>query len=117
VIEIDTCFVVTRGVRKTYSKIDMQKARVLVAEGRARFVSKHTIEVMLARQDFRESILVRDKYTCFYCGKYGDTIDHKVPRSKGGFSTPKNCVCACYDCNQDKGSMNLKDFMYLTNYN
>lgn len=33
---------------------------------------------------FKKKIIKRDKYTCFYCGKYGYTIDHLIPRSAGG---------------------------------
>ncbi|TXH11879.1 MAG: HNH endonuclease [Spirochaetes bacterium] len=50
----------------------------------------------------RNNILKRDKYTCAYCGRYGDTIDHINPVSKGGETSWMNCVTACYDCNSLK---------------
>ncbi len=55
----------------------------------------------------RRGVLVRDNFTCAYCGKYGDTIDHVVPSSKGGASSYENCVTACHSCNNKKGDKTL----------
>ena len=49
---------------------------------------------------------IKDKWEnkCAYCGCDEHlTIDHIVPRSKGGPDFTKNCLCACHTCNQDKG--------------
>jgi 5-methylcytosine-specific restriction endonuclease McrA len=40
---------------------------------------------------------------CGYCGKDATTIDHILPRSRGGRNTWKNTVAACTVCNQRKG--------------
>jgi len=51
-------------------------------------------------------ILERDKYVCQYCGPTGPkatTIDHVLPRSRGGTSSPNNLVACCFKCNQRKG--------------
>lgn len=51
-------------------------------------------------------ILERDKYVCQYCGPDGNkatTIDHVLPKSRGGGSNPGNLVAACFKCNQKKG--------------
>jgi 5-methylcytosine-specific restriction endonuclease McrA len=45
------------------------------------------------------AILQRDKHTCGYCGSFGNTVDHIVPKSRGGKETWGNCVTACSDCN------------------
>lgn len=50
----------------------------------------------------REGVLLRDRYTCAYCGGYGDTIDHVVPESRGGENTWFNLVAACSECNGRK---------------
>ena len=43
------------------------------------------------------------KYKCAYCGSNKElTIDHVVPRSKGGTDFTKNVVCCCHSCNQSK---------------
>ena len=54
----------------------------------------------------RRNLFKRDHYTCQYCsvqpGPEELTIDHVVPRSRGGASTWENCVLACDDCNKRK---------------
>jgi 5-methylcytosine-specific restriction endonuclease McrA len=54
----------------------------------------------------RRNIYKRDRYTCQYCGAQPAmdelTIDHVVPRSKGGVSSWGNCVLACFGCNKRK---------------
>ena len=48
----------------------------------------------------------RDEWTCAYCGDIVSSetcsIDHVLPRSKGGRSTYENTVCACKPCNYKK---------------
>jgi len=53
----------------------------------------------------RRNILRRDRYTCQYCGRQGGelTVDHVLPRSRGGRSTWENLVAACRSCNLKKG--------------
>ncbi len=53
----------------------------------------------------RKNILKRDGYKCAYCGRSDLplTIDHVIPRSKGGKETWENLVTACYRCNNKKG--------------
>jgi 5-methylcytosine-specific restriction endonuclease McrA len=57
----------------------------------------------------RRNIYMRDHYTCQYCGvkppKEELTIDHILPRSRGGRSNWENVVLACQSCNSRKGSM------------
>ena len=53
----------------------------------------------------KKNILVRDKFTCAYCGEKGNEVDHVIPKSHGKeFSgiTWENCVCACSSCNRTK---------------
>jgi 5-methylcytosine-specific restriction endonuclease McrA len=53
----------------------------------------------------RRNILHRDSHTCQYCGNTGDglTLDHVMPRSRGGGDTWENIVTACVRCNVKKG--------------
>ncbi len=52
----------------------------------------------------RHNVFKRDAYACQYCGTSKDlTLDHLVPRSKGGKSTWTNLVTACKSCNARKG--------------
>jgi hypothetical protein len=50
----------------------------------------------------RQGVLRRDKFRCGYCGRRATTIDHVLPRSRGGKNTWSNCVAACFACNQKK---------------
>jgi len=50
----------------------------------------------------REKVLQRDRYTCAYCGSRADTVDHVLPRSRGGGDTWFNLVAACQPCNGRK---------------
>lgn len=54
----------------------------------------------------RKNIFKRDRYTCQYCGDQPGpeelTIDHVMPRSRGGTSTWENCLLACVACNKRK---------------
>ena len=52
----------------------------------------------------RQNIFKRDNFQCQYCGtKENLTLDHVVPRAKGGKSTWANLVTACKRCNAMKG--------------
>ncbi|WP_026464796.1 HNH endonuclease [Adhaeribacter aquaticus] len=52
----------------------------------------------------RHNIMRRDQYQCLYCGSTKNlTLDHMVPRSKGGGSSWTNLVTACMRCNTKKG--------------
>ncbi|WP_348539851.1 MULTISPECIES: HNH endonuclease [Spirulina sp. CCY15215] len=53
----------------------------------------------------RREVLRRDKNTCQYCGsKHKLTLDHVIPRSKGGKHVWDNVVIACEGCNSKKGA-------------
>lgn len=56
----------------------------------------------------RRTVLARDQYTCQYCGdapgRADLTLDHVVPRSRGGATEWDNVVAACRPCNQRKGN-------------
>ena len=61
----------------------------------------------------RKNILIRDENTCQYCAKtFWDsdlTLDHVMPKSKGGTSTWTNVVSACKPCNQKKRDYLVED--------
>src|SRR5215470_3335299 len=54
----------------------------------------------------RKPFLRRDGYTCQYCNRRGErlTVDHVVPRSRGGETSWVNVVAACLRCNLRKGN-------------
>ncbi|MBO0721862.1 MAG: HNH endonuclease [Blastocatellia bacterium] len=55
----------------------------------------------------RHRILARDHYRCQYCGIRGTafdlTLDHILPRSRGGRTVAENLVASCRQCNSRKG--------------
>jgi len=56
----------------------------------------------------RNNIFLRDDYTCQYCGKeYNEkhlSLDHVVPRSKGGKTNWLNIITSCKPCNTKRGA-------------
>ncbi|HUC93686.1 MAG TPA: HNH endonuclease [Paenibacillus sp.] len=97
--------------RRWNQETDLETAVTLVNEHAAVVVNRHTIRRLYSNKAFRKYILTRDRYTCHFCGEYGDTIDHVLPRAKGGHTTPVNCVTACNLCNQSKADRDLDEFM------
>jgi len=80
----------------------------------------------------RMNIFRRDSYRCLYCGSpYDLTIDHIIPRSKGGGDSWDNLATACQNCNTKKGNRTPAEaemhllhepfrpsyIMYLSNFN
>jgi 5-methylcytosine-specific restriction endonuclease McrA len=53
----------------------------------------------------RREVFARDHHTCQYCGRVGSdmTLDHVLPRHRGGGHTWENLVTACKPCNHRKG--------------
>ena len=59
----------------------------------------------------KKNLIQRDNYTCQYCGYKGKNLsmDHVIPRSKGGEDTWENVTTACISCNVKKGSRTPKE--------
>ena len=74
----------------------------------------------LARKRFRESIFEEWNWHCAYCDRQLDnqtaTIDHIIPKHKGGHNTRNNLVCSCQPCNQKKGSSAWKNWYEQTSH-
>jgi 5-methylcytosine-specific restriction endonuclease McrA len=101
-----------------------QRALILLFKGKAELVAaseklinrKYTLphvirlarQVRIPRQNViltRKNIYLRDNHTCQYCGKKTGqlTVDHIMPRSRGGVESWQNMVAACVRCNNKKG--------------
>lgn len=65
----------------------------------------------LARKKFRQSIFEAWEWKCAYCDRQlcsdTATIDHIVPKHKGGHSSRNNLACCCNACNSSKASQKL----------
>jgi 5-methylcytosine-specific restriction endonuclease McrA len=61
------------------------------------------------RKITRRAVFARDDWTCQYCGSRSNlTVDHVIPRSKGGPSSWENIVASCAPCNRRKGDALLR---------
>ena len=64
----------------------------------------------------RHKIFSRDRFRCLYCGKdcapTDITLDHVLPKSRGGDSSPSNLVTCCKNCNTLKSDLSLEEFGY-----
>jgi len=57
----------------------------------------------------RRGVFARDGHSCQYCGNRAETLDHVVPRSRGGSHTWDNVVAACRPCNVGKADRLLHE--------
>ena len=95
-----------------------RRAHVLVWKGKAEVVP-HVIRLLqyvrvpraVKRRISRRALFARDGWKCVYCGTAGGrlTLDHVIPRSKGGDSVWENVVTACAPCNLRKGDRLLEE--------
>ena len=72
-----------------------------------------------ARRKFRQSIFESWEWKCAYCGEDLDidsaTIDHILPKFKGGHNVKSNMLCSCSKCNRSKGSSLLEEWYKPSN--
>ena len=119
VLNQDYSFLNVCSVQRAISLVYQGKAEIVKAADRImkNFENTWTIArplviriFKLIRQIFSKSvpysksnIITRDG-VCMYCGSDENlTVDHVIPKSKGGKSTWENCVAACQKCNNKKG--------------
>jgi 5-methylcytosine-specific restriction endonuclease McrA len=112
-----------------------RRALVLILKGVARSEEEHAILLHAARVRVpmpsvirlleyrriphqtralsRKNILLRDRNTCQYCSTCLPanelTLDHVIPRSRGGVSTWENLVACCHSCNRRKGNQMIHE--------
>lgn len=112
------------NVRRAVVLLDKQKAVVIEQNGhivtseRAKIASPTVIRLAYhikrprpVVKMTRKEVLLRDDHTCQYCGKRGHdlTLDHVIPRHRGGEHTWENVVAACKVCNHRKGGRTVKE--------
>jgi 5-methylcytosine-specific restriction endonuclease McrA len=61
----------------------------------------------------RRAVFTRDGSTCVYCGSSATSIDHVVPRSRGGTHSWDNVVAACRRCNHTKADRSLAEMGWV----
>lgn len=63
----------------------------------------------------RAALMHRDRFRCAYCGGKAETIDHVLPRSRGGQHSWENCVACCADCNHRKADRLIDELGWQLN--
>jgi 5-methylcytosine-specific restriction endonuclease McrA len=97
-----------------------KRAIVLLMKNKAQALGKRVIrlvnyiklpyEKLAQNKPSRSMIYKRDGHKCQYCGSTKElTIDHIIPRSRGGQDTWENLVVACMPCNTRKSDKLLED--------
>lgn len=89
--------------------IDEKTSERLINEKMAIRKDNYT-QVLFDRTGFRIHIKNKSKNKCFYCNQKGSTIDHIFPQSKGGLTTPENCIWSCGPCNEKKANLSQEEF-------
>jgi 5-methylcytosine-specific restriction endonuclease McrA len=112
----------------------VRRAHVLVFKGKAEVLEEHELPLHSATTTFprphvirlvtyvrvpraaqrkisRRALFARDGWSCVYCGTSGGrlTLDHVVPRSRGGNHEWANVVSACRRCNHVKADRTVSD--------
>ena len=112
--------------------INAKRAIVLIIKDKVKMLEKYSENIRAVQNSFdlpsvirlnfyvhlkykdivlnRRNILKRDDYRCQYCAKQTAplTLDHIVPKNKGGKDSWENLVAACSKCNTRKGDTLLK---------
>lgn len=112
---------------------NVRRAIVLVFDGKAEVLESNGVSMRTATREFpapsvirmvylihrprprvkltRKEVFIRDGFICQYCGRQSSdlTIDHVVPRSRGGGHSWDNLVSACKTCNHRKGGKLLSE--------
>ncbi len=107
---------------------NVKKAIILIFLGKAELVEKNDGYINSVRERYplpsivrltrfinvprkriilsRKNIIKRDNHQCQYCGTRSGpvTIDHVIPKVRGGEDSWENLVCACVKCNNKKGN-------------
>lgn len=99
--------------------VTREKAEFSVKREKAIWLNANSIQILYHHSDekeFKEEVLRRDEYQCQYCGiqmQVGHkllTVDHVIPIRLGGSILPKNMVCSCRTCNEQKGHRTYKEY-------
>jgi 5-methylcytosine-specific restriction endonuclease McrA len=108
VTNLPRAFRLVFGLKAEILEYDHQVIRTVTQEFHAPAVIRLQHQVKRPRPRVkltRREVFARDRHTCQYCGRQAHdlTLDHIVPRHRGGSHTWDNLVAACKACNHRKG--------------
>ena len=118
-IQPNTTVLVLNSSYEPINITNWKRAIVLLLKEKAQVLSNRVIRLLnyvkiplskiISHKPSRSMIYSRDNHTCQYCGATSRlTIDHVVPRCRGGGDTWENLVVACSSCNTKKGNTLLE---------
>jgi len=119
-IEPHQTILVLNASYEPLSFCDWKRAVVLLMKNKAKALGKRVIrlvnyiklpyEKLMQNKPSRAMIYKRDGHKCQYCGSTKNlTIDHIIPRSRGGEDSWENLVVACMPCNTRKSDRYLEE--------
>ena len=81
-----------------------------MADSAAHIVPEPAFPVATRTRGQREYEVLFPGQPCYYCGDAPNSVDHKIPSSRGG-QRGDNLVPACFRCNQMKGNLTVEEFV------
>ena len=93
------------GRRFVSEFLDLPRPSVIVLKQYQKM--SYTRKPIASCRPSKQQIFARDKARCQYCGAKANTIDHIVPRCRGGGDTWENLVASCQSCNFKKANRDL----------
>jgi hypothetical protein len=119
-IELHQTILVLNASYEPIHFTNWKRAVVLLLKEKAQVLSKRVIRLLnyiriplskiMNEKPSRSMVYTRDENKCQYCGVTRNlTIDHVIPKSKGGGDTWENLVVACVSCNTKKGNRLLEN--------
>lgn len=93
-----------RFIRSQHLEIPFPRIIVLVTYIYVKFIMVDEFD-----RTTHKSVMARDKNACAYCGGRATTIDHVIPRSRGGSDAWNNLVACCFRCNNFKADRTPKE--------
>ena len=118
-IQPDTTILVLNSSYEPLHITNWKRAIVLLLKEKAQILSQRVIRLVnyvkiplskiVSQKPSKNLIYKRDNHTCQYCGSTRHlTIDHIIPRCRGGDDSWENLVVACSSCNTKKGNIPLE---------
>lgn len=128
-----TVTVYNMGGKEVLGRVGLQHAITMIYKGKAKVIKAITgekigpydrptavelLRFVYARWKYdrtgevpfsKRGVLRRDNFTCAYCGKTADTVDHILPKWQGNAASWMNSIAACRPCNQKKGGRSPKE--------
>lgn len=118
-IQPNTTILVLNSSYEPLHITNWKRAIVLLLKEKAQILSQRVIRLVnyvkiplskiVSQKPSKNLIYKRDNHTCQYCGSTRHlTIDHIIPRCRGGDDSWENLVVACSSCNTKKGNIPLE---------